>query len=54
LNFKFKSYGEPQVCCLRSHSVICHPTQVNTPRLTHPNGLVPDLHIPDRRKAELT
>ena len=36
-----------------SHSVICHPTQVNTPRLNLSYKLVLDLPTPDGWKAEL-
>jgi len=38
---------------MESHSVTCHPTQVNAPSL-NPSKLVLDLPIPEGRKAELT
>jgi len=38
-------------CHMGSHSVICHQTQVNVPRL---NRLVLDLPTPEGWKAELT
>jgi len=39
-----------------SHSVTCHPTQVNTPRLNvpQPDRPVLDLPTPEGWKAELT
>jgi len=44
-------------CHMRSHSVTCHPTQVNAPRLTpamQAGSLVLDLPTPEGWKAELT
>ena len=42
-------------CHMGSHSVTCHPTQVNAPALTPASKLVLDLPTPDREgwKAEL-
>ena len=37
-----------------SHSVTCHPTQVNAPRLTPASKPVLDLPTPEGWKAELT
>jgi len=37
-----------------SHSVTCHPTQVNVPALTPASELVLDLPTPEGWKAELT
>jgi len=37
-----------------SHSVTCHPTQVNAPALTPTSKLVLDLPTPEGWKAELT
>jgi len=40
---------------MRSHSVTCHPSQVNTPRLNPNQGqYVLDLPTPEGWKAELT
>ena len=36
-----------------SHSVTCHPTQVNAPRLNPASKLVLDLSTPEGWKAEL-
>jgi len=48
----------PDVTCqMGSHSVTCHPTQVNAPRLTpamQAARLVLDLPTPEGWKAELT
>jgi len=41
-------------CHMGSHSVTCHPTQVNAPHLTQPCRLVLDLPTPEEWKAELT
>jgi len=41
-------------CHMGSHSVICHPTQVNVPCLVQPERLVLDLPNLERWKAELT
>ena len=38
---------------LHIHSVTCHPTQVNAPRLTQPRRLVLNLPTPEGWKAEL-
>jgi len=40
-------------CHMGSHSVTCHPTQVNAPRLT-PAMQVLELPTPEGWKAELT
>jgi len=36
-----------------SHSVTCHPTQMNAPALPQPDTLVLDLPTPEGGKAEL-
>jgi len=41
-------------CHIGSHSVTCHPTQVNEPRLIPASKLVLDLPTPEGWKAELT
>jgi len=41
-------------CHMGSHSVTCHPTQVNGPRLNPASKLVLDLPTPEGWKAELT
>ena len=41
-------------CHMESHSVTCHPTQVNAPRLNSASKLALDLPTPERYKAELT
>ena len=48
------SYGTYVTCHTGSHSVTCHPTQVNAPRLTPASKLVLDLPTPEGWKAELT
>ena len=40
-------------CHIGSHSITCHPTQANTPRL-NPARLVLDLPTPEGWKAKLT
>jgi len=40
-------------CHMGSHSVTCHGTQVNTPRLNPNQRLVRDLPIPQGWEAEL-
>ena len=39
---------------IRSHSVTCHPAQVDTPHLNPSQRQVLDLPTPDGWKAELT
>ena len=41
-------------CHMGSHSVTCHPTQTNAPRLTPASRPVLDLPTPEGWKAELT
>jgi len=42
-------------CHMRSHSITCHPTQANSPRLNPSQWrLVLDLPTPEGWKAELT
>jgi len=41
------------ICRMGSHSVTCHLTQVNAPRLNQDRP-VPDLPTPEGWKAELT
>ena len=41
-------------CHMGSHSVTCHPTHVNKPRLNPTRKLVLDLLTPEGWKAELT
>jgi len=47
------SYGAV-ACHMGSHSVTCHPTQVNVPALTPASKLVLDLPTPAAWKTELT
>ena len=58
-----KRYSSPEqvisqlrgiTCYMGSHSVTCHPTQVNMPRKPQPDRLVLDLPTPEGWKAELT
>jgi len=41
-------------CHMGSHSITCHPTQVNAPSFTPASKLVLDLPTPEGWKAELT